>query len=242
MRILAVVLLAAGMCGRAEHCYGYREHVTVMPDGSGKVDVVCSTKDDDADFDYLKVVRCTRGAAAFTAPRIERKEGWSHLNFTVYFEDLQKLSYNDNGPDKTCARGHDECIHFALARGADGFVLTIEDWIFSKGPYPDRSDWDKVRDECQNVIVRTVTLPGKVKKADGYQRTDGRQAVYERSPKTIGKLEDAIDWPAAVRRRIECGPSEVTDADAAAFKKELEGAKAAWPKIKAELEQAKKEH
>jgi hypothetical protein len=238
IRAIAILVLGTAVAGRAEHCYGYRDHLTVMPDGSGKVDVVCSVKGDNLDFDYLKLVSCTRGAAAFTVPRVESKDGWGHLSYTVYFEDIKRLSHNIDGPDKKCARGHDECVHFGLAREGDGFVLTMEDWIFSKMPYPERSDWEDIRKESQNVVVRSVTLPGKVTRAEGFQRTEGRQATYERSPKTIGNLEEAVKWPAAAQRRIDCGKSELSEAETAAFRKELEAAKAAWPKIKADLEEA----
>lgn len=237
IRAIAILILTTAVAGRVEHCYGYRDHLTVMPDGSGKIDVACSMeRAADDDWEYLKIVRCIRGAAAFTAPKVHWKDGWSHLSFTAYFEDINRLAYNEGGPDKKCARGHDECVHFALARDGEGFVLTMEDWIFSKMPFPDRSDWEEIRKESQNVVIREVTLPGKVTKVEGFQKTESRQVTYERSPKTIGNLEAAVKWPAADKRRIECGKSEIADADVAAFRKELEAAKAAWPKIKAELE------
>ena len=39
----------------------------------------------------------------------------------------------------------------------------------------------------------------------------------------------------SIKRKVVCGKSEISDADVAAFKKELGEAKDAWSKIKAEM-------
>ena len=245
--IVLALLAALGSSGPLGSCYGVENRMTLMPDGTGKVEVLISQKPEDEKdlkkpFDLLEFVESSTGVAAFSPAKTEIKDGWRHSRFTAYFDDVNKVYYNADGPGREERDLHDECLHFKLERQGEGFILTMEDWIFNRGP--GRGDptekWEQVREESANVVAWSFNLFGKVAKTDGFQRVEGRQAVYERSPKTILKLEDAVKWPVCARRRIEFGKSELAETDIVAFRAELATAKAAWPKIREDLEAARR--
>ena len=100
----------------------------------------------------------------------------------------------------------------------------------------------EMKKDSENIVMRRVTVPGKVQWRDGFrdfQSLDGRTVTLERSPKTIKRVQDALEFPIAGARRVEFVGNEVTDVELAAFRKELEAAKAAWPKVKSDLEAAR---
>ncbi|HEU4339107.1 MAG TPA: hypothetical protein VFS19_03485 [Planctomycetota bacterium] len=254
LRSIALALLAAlGSTGPLESCYGYEDHLTLMPDRSGKIDFVMSEKTSEGTLDKVKagifqLVQDTRGFAAFTMPALESKDGWAIVRCTVYFEDINLLNYIEDrthGGDRFMEEKHDECIHFHLMTRPNDknyFILHVEDHLFSKMPGGrGRIDWEDIKKDSENVVIRRVTVPGKVQWRDAFrdfQRLEVRTVTYERSPKTIGKMEKDREYQITGSRRVEFVGNEIPDAELAAFKKELAAAKAAWPKIKAELEAA----
>src|SRR5689334_8224875 len=120
--IVLALLAALGSAGPLESCYGYEDHLTLMPDRSGKIDLILSEKTADTSLDkvkagLLKVVEDTSGFAAFTTPTLEMKDGWAITRFTVYFEDINKLNYIEgrtHSGDRFMEEKHGDCIHFHL--------------------------------------------------------------------------------------------------------------------------------
>jgi len=247
-RSLVLALLAAlGSSGPLGSCYGVEYRVTLMPDGNGKIEILVSQKLDDSElkapFPLLEFAESMEGFAAITPAKEEIKDGWRHASFTVYFDDINKLHYYvDLAKNKRCnGKDHDKCVHFLLVRGDTGLTLTIEDWVFSNEENRTPKDhWDAVREDSANVIQWNVTMPGKATRIEGFQKMEGRSASYERSSKTITKVEDAVKWPLCGRRVVECGKSEIKNAVEAAFKGEMHKAKTAWPKIREDLEAARR--
>jgi len=122
-------------------------------------------------------------------------------------------------------------------------ILHIEDWLLGKklplGEVGEAIPWEETKKEIENVVQHRFTVPGKVTRLHRIQRMEGRDAFHERSPRTIKNSEDSMNFPATGYRRIEFYGNEVTDAELAGFRKELEAAKAAWPKVKSDLEAAR---
>jgi len=246
-------LAAAGAAGPLDSCYGYNDHLVLMPDKSGKIEFVTSEKTSESSLDkakagIFKLSEDTGGFAAFTMPTYELKDGWAIVRCTVYFEDINLLNYikgRKHTGEKIAVTPHDECLHFALITRPNDktyFILHIEDWLFSELPgATGERKWEEMKKDSENIVIRRVTVPGKVQWRDGFrdfQSLDGRTVTLERSPKTIKRVQDALEFPVAGARRVEFVGNEVTDAELAAFRKELEAAKAAWPKVKEELQAA----
>ena len=104
--------------------------------------------------------------------------------------------------------------------------------MFNKGPHRNpKENWEEVQKDSVNVVRWNATMPGRVTRVEGFQKMEGRSASYERSSKTITKVEDAVTWPLCGRRVVECGKSEIKNAVEAAFKGEMHKAKTAWRKI-----------
>ena len=220
--ILFVLLAATAPLAPLEGCFSVDNRLTLMPDGSGKIDLSLSAKVDKQDpTDLLAFGKYIEGIVALTPAVDEFKDGWKYSRFTAYFEDINKVRSSACEGTK-----HEDCIHFSVQRTATGSTLVMEDWHFDTM-------------EGATLLRWKVAMPGKVTKVEGFQRMVGREAVIELGPKTGATKEEAAKWPPAARRRIECGANEVAEKDQTAFKKELSDAKAAWAKLKAELEAKK---
>jgi len=242
-RLSLIALLAAASTLPLERCYDVEYRLTVMPDGSGKVEVLISQQLTDNElkkpFPLLAVADWMKGYIALTPAKTEVKDGWRHSDFTVYFEDINKFVYKEK-PERKCEEVHANCFHFSLAPSGDGFALTIEDWGFVTEAHRNpKENWEELKKDSVNVVKWNVTMPGKVTKVDGFQKMEGRSALYERSSKTITNVDDAVKWPLCRRRVVECGKPEPNDAEWAAFKAEIHKARAAWLKLKPELEAAR---
>jgi hypothetical protein len=242
--IVLALLAVAGSTGPLESCYSVEYRLTLMDDRSGKIEVLISQKLEMdeliAPFPLLDFVDSTHGAAAFTPAKTEVKDGWRLASFTVYFQDINKLVHKDEDKPRTCDQGHSGCLHFNVERAGDGLALTIEDWVFDTAPHrKPKENWEEVRKDSANVVKWTVTLPGEVTKVEGIQKTEGHSAVYERNSQTIVNVEDAVKWPVCARRVVDCGKTKMMNAREAAFRAEMHRAKAAWPKVKSDLEAAR---
>jgi hypothetical protein len=119
-------------------CVKFKQDVTVLPDGSGKIDfrVGYNKKgvddataamgqggaghtEDPTDFD-LSDLEDMHGFAAFTAPQQEEKDGWKFVTFTGYFEDINKIEIGSKDDPEA------KELAFVFAKTETGFSLKVK--------------------------------------------------------------------------------------------------------------------
>jgi len=243
----AVLLLALGGCLKA------KQDIVVMPDGSGKVVLTLTMrmKGDAAQIteaelmagDPDEIFDKVHGLAALTRPAAEKKDGVVTVRMTGYFDDMNALKFMDDG-EGAKAKPKQE---YAFRREGETFVLETKGNLLSDDA-PQRGGTDpellKQREEFFKAMFtgfefrQDVTLPGKVTSAEGYGSTSERTATYLISEKDLQKPADQRKINERSQFKIACARSEVSDADAAAFRKDLEKAKADWPGLRAEMKKA----
>lgn len=245
-RLLAVPLLLLAFSG----CMKVREELLVMPDGSGRLTLVFSirSKGDTAKFteaellsgDPDEITDKVRGLAALTRPSVSEKDGVVQIRMAAYFEDVNALKFMDDG-EGAKAKAKQE---FTFAREGEAFTLEIRGNLLADDA-PERGGMDpeieRQREEMFKAMFagfefrQDVRLPGKVIVADGFGSKDHRVASYVVGEKDLQKPADQKRINAAIRFRVSCGKSEVTEAEAAEFRKELEAAKAGWAELRKEM-------
>ena len=265
LRAVAVVAALAFLFPMSG-CVKLQEDFVVYPDGSGKVTMTVGIS--QAFIDKMKDMPGggegfeeetglssedmdnTEGIVAFSKPAREKKDGWQTTTYTAYFEDINKVKFWKKEGEKKKLQ-----LAFEFKKDGEGHSLEVDD-RFTADENSDKMDempdeakaqiWDQVKPMLKGFeIYKAVKMPGTVTSAEGFGTKAGRLASNKVTEEAIKSLEDLGKYMKASKRKVVCGKSEVSDADLAAFKKELAEAKAAWPKIreefKAEEEKKKKE-
>jgi len=244
-------------------CLRFREELVINPDGSGKITLTIGMS--QAFIDKMKGMgpggaevdekmgmdpedlENAEGVVAFTKPVHEKKDGWETTTITAYFEDINKVKFWEKEGEKKKLK-----LAFTFKKEGEGHVLEVEDKFTDDGD-SDKMDempaetkdqiWEQAKPMLKGFeISKGVKMPGPVTAVEGFTKKEGRLAQNKVTEESIKTLEDLTKSMKAAKAKVVSGKSEMTDADLAAFKKELDEAKAAWPKIREELlaEAAKK--
>jgi len=242
--VLSLLLLAFSGCMQV------REEIVVMPDGSGRLTLqfIIKSKGEAAKFtedelmsaDPDELQEKIRGLVAVTRPTVEQKEGAVHLKMTAYFDDLNAVKFMDDGEgDKATAKQE-----FAFRREGETFVVELKGNLLADES-PERANKDpeveKQREEFFKSMFagfdfrQDVKMPGRVTGAEGFQSRSERTATYHVGEKDLQKPADQKKINETSRFKISCARSEVTDAEAADFRKEVEKAKADWPQLRKDM-------
>lgn len=248
--IVASLLLLPALSG----CMKIRQELLVMPDGSGRLAFTFAipAKGETARFteqelmagDPDEVADKVRGLVAMGRPTLEEKDGVIRIRMTAYFDDLNALKIMDDGEgDKAKPK-----VRFGFKRDGEAFALEIQGNLMADDD-PKRLDaadlkdpeLEKQREQLFKAMFagfelrQDVRLPGTVTAVEGFQSKEGRVAVYAIGEKDLQKPADQKKLNSTLTFKASCGKSEVSDAEAAEFRKELDAAKAAWPALKKEM-------
>lgn len=242
-KLLAALVLLSG-------CMKVREEFVILPDGSGRftLHLAIKTRGEAAKFteqemlsgDPEEIEDKVRGIVALTRPTLEEKDGVTHLRMTAYFDDINAVKFMDEGEGGK-AKPKQE---FAFRREGETFVLEVKGNLLSDEA-PERGGADpelaKQRDEFFKSMFagfefrQEMRLPGPVTTVEGFQSREGRVASYVVGEKDLQKAADQKKINAVTRFKAATAKSEVSDAEAAGFRKELEKAKADWVELRKEM-------
>jgi len=255
LRAMALLAFAAFLFP-ASGCIRYQEELVVQPDGSGKMVLTMGfnleileklkgmgmdpkENDDKMTFD-AKDFEKFEGIVALTRPKTEKKDNWQIWSVTAYFEDINKVKLVEKEGETKKVKAT-----FAFRKEGDGYVLEIDDHLMENDQMKKMDDapeeggeqaWEMVKQFLKGFeISRGVKMPGAVTTAEGFSQKEGRGALNKIDEASLKGMADLSKMAKAAKRKVVCGKSELSEGDVAAFKKELEDAKAAWPKIQEEL-------
>ena len=240
----ALILLAFSSC------MNVREEIVLMPDGSGRLtlhfaikskgEAAKFTEDELMSGDPDEMMDKIRGLVALTRPTVEQKEGVVHLRMSGYFDDLNALKFMDDG-EGAKAKPKQE---FSFRKEGETFVLEIKGNLLAD-EVPERGGTDpeliKQREEFFKAMFagfdfrQDVRMPGKVTAVEGFQSRAERVATYQVGEKDLQKPADQKKINEVSRFKVSCARSEVTDAEAAEFRKEFDKAKADWAALRKEM-------
>lgn len=241
MKRLAALALLLPVAG----CMKLDEQILILPDGSGKIVYMFAMNPDLASMggeaakdpydemmssDPEEFEKNAGGIVAMARPERVEMGGWKGVKITFYFEDVNKLQLGDSGKTR-----------FSLKKEGADFVFEVVDKQFDSGEKPDETN-EEMKKQMEEMFKKmmggfdykaAVRMPGKVKKAEGYTKTDGRTASLHVMEKDVQNQQDFGKKLGS--RKATCGPSEVSEAEAAAFKEELAKAKKEWVALREEM-------
>jgi len=234
---LALLTLLLALVSATAGCVKLRQVVTLMPDGSGKIElryalsqamIDLARQNGDEPFAQVRPGAMSEGAegvVAFTEPTIEEMGGYTYLTYTAYFRDINQLTINGLG-EGTPAQ-------YRYTRQGDSATLTLSHGVILSmvADYEpaDDANANDVRQAMAGMIMQEhFVLPGNVLSDPGV-RTQGNTAQIDLS---IDNLIDG-DGPIETLHGMDSVTFEIeevitSDADVAAFNAELEAAVAAW--------------
>ncbi|MBV8878730.1 MAG: hypothetical protein JO332_02085 [Planctomycetaceae bacterium] len=241
--VLALLLAFSG-------CMKIREDLIVLPDGSGRLTFTFSiaNRGEAAGFteaelmsgDPDEIAEKVRGLAAMTRPVLEKADGEVRIRMTAYFDDVNALKFMDDGEGEK-AKPKQE---FRFRKTGEAFTLELLGNLLAD-EVPERAPGDPEREKQKEEMFKAmfagfgfrndVKMPGTVTEADGFTSKAGRVASYRVEEKDLQKPADQKKINALTRFKVSCGKSEMSDAELADFRKELDQAKAAWPELRKEM-------
>ena len=252
-RLLSVPL--ACLLGLLSGCLKMKEDLVVLPDGSGKLVLTISIKEDNEmakdkfteeemmSEDPEKMLKEMPGIVAFLRPKLEKKNGYATITTVAYFEDVSKvriIGESEGGDGKALNE-------FKFRKEGDGFVFEVGgdkvgDGLKELGATDDAPP--ELKKQMEGMIKEMlkdfeftvqVKLPGAVKEITTFQKKEGRTASFTVGEKDIAGVNDMKKISAMSTLKAVCGPSEVSAEEQAAFKAELEKGKAEWAELRKEM-------
>ncbi len=251
--LVAVALMLGG-------CLKLEQKLTVLADGSGKYVMLFASKEmkefgggqmqpempktesaDDLDEAF-------EGYVAAAMPKAWKKDGWNFVEFSVYFEDINKfkvIQRNDDDEDSP----KEIVAEFSFAKTDGGHRLTITNNATKDlGDAGEEMDLDSMPEEQRAMvemmmermlagfsISESYTVPGDVTATTGLPKKSGRTASLAITGDDIKSPEKRMKIAKDNKRTVDCGASSMTAEEIRAFKDEMEKAKAEWAKMKAAM-------
>ncbi len=211
------VLAFLAACGVSE------VHLTIYPDGSGKLvrksierDAKPPAQEDETKYDPV-AEKLYEGAAAIIGPVNTAAGKALHRTTTIYFDDVNAFRIKDR--DRVI-------FSFDYRKGEGGFEFSIHDrWskdFLDKHPPKEKDAWS---------TTATVTVPGKIDAHSGWATREGRTASLSVSADIARTTRDLIE-PMLGDKNVSWKKHEISDGDLKAFKRELEAARARFDKLK----------
>jgi len=252
--IPAFLAVAALAVSTLAGCMKVKHDLVVMPDGSGKMVLTLTmkmkgeaqqvTEAELSVMDPDEVMQKVHGLVALQRPTSGKKYGVITMQMVAYFDDINALKFMDDGEGEKAKVKQ----QYGFRREGETFVLdTKGNLLAEEGPERkvlDDADGEKLKENFFKAMfvgfefTQVVTLPGKVSATEGYGSKADRTASWQISERDLQKPSDQRKINELQSFKAVSLRSEVTDAEAAAFRQELEKAKAGWPALREEMKKA----
>lgn len=242
---LLLALLAACVALLLPGCVKYKQTLTLMPDGSGKMDLVMGMslaelarlgpeKDPFASLSVAALARNPQGFVAFSEPRAVDRDGYRVVTVTGWFENVNELAFA--GGDV----GDLESVGYAFSEGK----LVVTRPLAGQAAKAFRDEpVDLGNEELRRVMAPMIAgmeleeafvVPGPIASA-GPLAVDGRRASASTTGNAVldGQAEIVGRFAPLERLEVVFRPEAASPAASAAWARELEDAKAAWARLTA---------
>lgn len=238
--LAALVVLTASLTG----CVKFKQTMTVMPDGSGKIDLVIGLseqlvqmakqqgEDPFAEMNPGKLSEESKGIVAFTKPTQKQEGGYTYLSFSAYFEDANAVELG--GPDDD-----EDPTKLTFVRDGKSATLTVESSMILSAVQDHEPMAEEEKAFAAQMLVgmlfsEAYILPGKFEDIKGVTATDNTATIEMTSDNMLNSTGPIKDLKGVEKLVFKIAEVNEDEAAAKAFKKELEAAKAEWEKMKAE--------
>jgi len=230
LKMFCLTVLALCVLGGVG-CVKYKQIVTVMPDGSGKVQYIVGFnrqlaeegEDPLAEFTAEGLGERSEGIVVYSEPTRYQEGGWNYLAITGYFTDINQVAIAgpDNGGDP---------VRFIYEAKGEGSTLTIRGGVvlgiagdFEPVEPEDRGELENELMAGFEVVERFV-LPGEVGQVEGARVVADQASAAEMWINVAALIEQdgALSKLKGKEQVVlTSGPSRVTPEQVEDFKAEL---------------------
>lgn len=242
LMLASVVLLGVSLTG----CVKFKQTMTLMPDGSGKFDLVIGLSEQlvqmakqqgENPFDEMdpkNLDEDSTGIVAFTKPTQKKEGGYTYLSFSAYFKDINEVELG--GPEEG-----EEAATFTYTRDGESATLTAEDTMVLSAvknhePVSAEEKQFAAAMMAGMLFSEAYVLPGGFEDIKGV-KAEGSTATIEMTQDHMLDGTGPIKELKGVEKLVFKISGIKEDGDAMkAFKAEMEAAIKEWEAIKAEAE------
>ena len=240
--LASMVMIAISLTG----CVKFKQVMTVMPDGSGKIDLsigmseqlIAMAKQQGEnpfkEMDPKKLSESSKGIVAFSKPTQKTEGGYTYLSFSAYFEDANavELGGPDDGADPS---------KFAYTRDGKSATLTIDNSMLLSAV----RDYEPMAEEekafaaqmlAGMLFSESYVLPGAFEDIKGVEAEDNVATIEMDSDNMLNGTGPITDLEGVEKLVFKIAEVKEDEAAMKAFKAELEAAKLIWAEMQKEAE------
>lgn len=242
--LAALVVLTASLTG----CVKFKQTMTLMPDGSGKINLSIGLSDQAMqmaqqqgenpfeDMNPMELSEDSKGIVAFTKPKQEKAGGYTYMTFSAYFEDINAVELGSPDEDQPPAK-------FVYTKDGNGASLTVEDSMVLSAvenhePMADEEKAFVAQMIAGMLFTESYVLPGSFEAIKGVEAKDNVATIEMDHNDMLNGTGPLADLKGIEKFVFKIKEVKQDAAAAAAFKAELEAAKAEWQAMKKEAEAA----
>lgn len=240
LTLLVVLALTPG-------CIKFKQVVTVMPDGSGKIEMriglsqqLIELAKEQGEDPFKEMVpeamaEKAQGIVAYTEPKRETQGNFSYISFSMYFPDINKVKLGEMGDG--------EPAEFTYTREGDTAKLTIKNGTllsmlkdYEPSNEPEKAQLKQAM--AGLAFSEHYVLPGTFKDVPGVAGVDN-------TAKLDLSLDNLLEGTGPIKElkgkdtlTFEVTDVTVTDDQIAAFRKEMDEAAKAWEAKKKQAKDA----
>ncbi|MGB1126074.1 MAG: hypothetical protein ACPG4Q_12780 [Phycisphaeraceae bacterium] len=238
--VACLLVLTASLTG----CVKFKQGLTVMPDGSGKIDMSIGLSDQmmqmakqqgESPFDEMDpktLAKDSKGIVAFSKPVQKKEGGYTYMTFSAYFEDINEVELGSPDEDQQPAK-------FVYKRDGKTASLTVEESMILSAV----ADHEPLGEEEKQfaaamlsgmLFTETYTLPGSFEDIKGVAGTDNVAKIEMTSDHMLNSTGPIKDLKGVEKLTFKISEVKEDAKAAKAFKEELEAAKKEWEEMQKE--------
>lgn len=241
--LTALALCVVMMTG----CLKMKQVVTVMPDGSGKVEFTMGVSDtmiqqsgenpiDEFTLENMMEEGMPNGLVAMTEPEKWEDDGYEYVRFSMYFDDINEFT-GPNGEEEMFA-------DYEFTNDGGACTLTVRGGLIqsmlAEYEVPGPEELQMIQAQRAQVegfeIVEEYYLPGEAEAVEGFEMIDNMAGVTI----DVDNLINGDGPIPALQNRdqlvLVVGETSLAQAEIDAFAEELAQAVEDWETLKEEME------
>jgi len=245
LNALAITMLLA-LLTTVAGCVKYKQVITLMPDGSGKIDVDFALSEQmiqlgqqQGDDPFKQMTPATlaegsEGIVAFTQPKKQKKDGYTSLSFTAYFNDINQVKLGGMEDEDDA----DPPMTFAYKRDGRSATLTARDTMTLDvaRTYEPLSEEQKAQGAAKMLdgiyFNETFVLPGESDAVKGVTMVDNTAKIEITEDNILNATGPLMKIKGKEQFVFKIGEVQEDDQALKAFQAEMAEAVKAWEQMK----------
>jgi len=228
-------------------CVKVKQALTVMPDGSGKMEFVMGISNamkgqlggedpfEEFTIENMMEEELPDGIVAMSEPMRYEDGGYDFVTFTAYFNDINEVSFDE------AAVGDIPFGRYTFEQTDAGCILVAQNGMVAQmlADYekPDAQEAQMMQQMMQGMeIAEVYILPGECDGVDGVEMTDNTAEIVIDADNIVNATGPIAELDDSGVIELVVPENSIDNETVEAFQAELEAAIVAWEELKASME------